>query len=149
MSSVPDTPTFVSTSQEDSENCSETPVIESPSSPSCEEETSDMQEHCNDLAVAKKGLKDFMEKNESVFTRAKELRNLVKECRSGLMNTMEEKGLSEFVDEEGNTFQFKKRTFCPISHKKMSETLDATAVDTYKRKYAEERAVMTMKKPKN
>ena len=92
--------------QNDSDNGSETPVIESSS---CEEETSDMQEHCNDLAVAKRGLKDFMEKNESVFTRAKELRDLVKECRSGLMNTMEEKGLSEFVDDEGNTFQFKKK----------------------------------------
>jgi len=137
---------LVGTSQNDSDNGSETPVIESSS---CEEETSDMQEHCNDLALAKRGLNDFMEKNEAVFKRAKTLRNLVKECRSGLMNTMEEKGLSEFVDEEGNTFQFKKRKFCAVSHKKMTETLDASAVDTYERKYTEERPVMTIKKPRN
>lgn len=108
-----------------------------------------LEDKCYSLSCAQLELESLYEKHDLVFNQAKCLRQHIKDMRTEVLELMKANEIYHFVDKEGNIFKCKKKTLCPISHKKMAETLDEEAVNKYKRKNNEEHYVITMKKRKN
>ena len=115
-----------------------------------EEDTTidDLNKMAADLVAKREAVTAYTSENIGVFTRLKDLKAELKAIRELIRETMTEAELEKFDSANGLKFKATSKMQCKFTAKSLTESVGEEALAKYKRKHAENREFLTIKKIK-
>ena len=109
-----------------------------------QESTAKLNTLATDLAAKKEAIKNYLEANAEIFENVKTLRADLSGIREAIIEEMTSAEVESFEASNGLKFKNIVKAHCKFTAKDLSETIGSDAVDTYKRKFVENKRVLTV-----